>query len=147
MYKRQVYDHTSALATVERLFGFGALTARDAAANDLRHLFTQTTARTDCPTTLPAPVARMGRVLPDGASEAAAAAEDALPLEDSGNLPAFLATARKAAYDTYATTPQERAIVDEEYAAITTRGEAKAFVARVMAKATLVRDSQPRPAM
>ena len=142
-----VYDHTSALATVERLFGFGALTARDAAANDLRHLFTQTTARTDCPTTLPAPVARMGRVLPDGASEAAAAAEDALPLEDSGNLPAFLATARKAAYDTYATTPQERAIVDEEYAAITTRGEAKAFVARVMAKATLFRDSQPRPVM
>ena len=82
-----------------------------------------------------------------GASEAAAAAEDDLPLEDSGNLPAFLATARKAAYDTYATTPQERAIVDEEYAAITTRGEAKAFVARVMAKATLVRDSQPCPAM
>ena len=64
-----------------------------------------------------------------------------------GMLPAFLATARKAAYDTYATTPQERAIVDEEYAAITTRGEAKAFVARVMAKATLFRDSQPRPVM
>ena len=42
-----VYDHSSVPATMERLFGFGPLTARDAAANDVRHLFTLTSARTD----------------------------------------------------------------------------------------------------
>jgi phospholipase C len=138
-----VYDHSSVLATVERLFGFGALTARDAAANDVRHLFTQATARTDCPTTLPPPVAGMGRVLRDSAvSEATASAEDALPVAEAGNLAAFLATARKAAYDTYATTPAEQAIVEQEYAAIATRGDAKAFAAKVMAKATRFRDAR-----
>ena len=138
-----VYDHSSVLATVERLFGFGALTARDAAANDVRHLFTQATGRTDCPTTLPPPVAGMGRVLRDSAvSEATASAEDALPVAEAGNLAAFLATARKAAYDTYATTPAEQAIVEQEYAEIATRGDAKAFAAKVMAKATRFRDAR-----
>ena len=141
------YDHASVLATVERLFGFGALTARDAAAHDVRHLLTLTTARTDCPTTLPPPVAGMGRVARDtvgteASAEASAEAEDALPVADGGNLPAFLATARKAAYDTYATTAQEQAIIDAEYAAIVTRADAKAFAAKVVAKATRFRDGQ-----
>ncbi|HUA79872.1 MAG TPA: alkaline phosphatase family protein [Dyella sp.] len=42
------YDHSSVLATIERLFGLSALTDRDRAANDLRSLIT-TTCRTDCP--------------------------------------------------------------------------------------------------
>jgi hypothetical protein len=50
------YDHTSMLATVERLFGMSNLTDRDREANDLRHLLSLTTARSDAPTTLP-PVA------------------------------------------------------------------------------------------
>ncbi len=43
-----VYDHSSVLATVERLFGIGPLTERDAKANDLLPLIT-TMCRTDCP--------------------------------------------------------------------------------------------------
>jgi phospholipase C len=50
------YDHTSVLATVERLFGMSNLTERDKAANDLRHLLSLATPRTDAPATLP-PVA------------------------------------------------------------------------------------------
>lgn len=42
-----VYDHSSVLATVERLFGLPALTDRDRAANDLHSLVTAT-CRTDC---------------------------------------------------------------------------------------------------
>jgi phospholipase C len=47
-----VYDHTSMLATVERLFGMNSLTDRDAAAIDLLHLLPLTVPRTDAPTTL-----------------------------------------------------------------------------------------------
>ncbi len=50
------FDHTSMLATVEKLFGLGHLTQRDAAAADLLHLLTLATPRSDAPTTLP-PVA------------------------------------------------------------------------------------------
>jgi phospholipase C len=49
------YDHTSILASVERLFGLKPLTARDAAANDFLHLFSLSEPRTDTPTELPEP--------------------------------------------------------------------------------------------
>jgi phospholipase C len=49
------YDHTSILATVERLFGLRPLTNRDAAANDFLELFSQITPRDDAPLTLPEP--------------------------------------------------------------------------------------------
>jgi phospholipase C len=49
------YDHTSILATVERLFGFGALTQRDGAAADTLHLLSLEAPRTDTPSTLPEP--------------------------------------------------------------------------------------------
>jgi phospholipase C len=50
-----VYDHTSWLATVEKLFGLPALTNRDRQANTLNHLLSLTTPRTDAPTVLPDP--------------------------------------------------------------------------------------------
>jgi phospholipase C len=51
-----VYDHTSMLATVERLFGMRNLTSRDRAANDLLHLLSLPSPRTDARSSLP-PVA------------------------------------------------------------------------------------------
>jgi len=50
-----LYDHSSILATVERLFGLNNLTNRDKAANDVRHLVTLEDVRTDAPTTLRPP--------------------------------------------------------------------------------------------
>ena len=50
-----LYDHTSMLATVERLFGMRNLTERDKAAHDLRRLLSLDTPRTDAPTALPSP--------------------------------------------------------------------------------------------
>ncbi len=50
-----VFDHTSMLATVERLFGMGSLTNRDAGANDVLPLLNLSTPRTDAPATLPSP--------------------------------------------------------------------------------------------
>jgi phospholipase C len=51
------YDHTSILATVQRLFGMKSLTNRDAAANDLLHLLSLGSPRGDAPTSLPDPAA------------------------------------------------------------------------------------------
>ena len=131
-----VRDHSSVLATVECLFGMQPLTDRDRAAEDLKGLLTLSTPRTDCPTTLPDPVAAVPRPV---RSEAEQVADDQLPITDGGNLPGFLGAAHKAAYETYATTAAERAEVDAEYAAIRTRGDARAFIAKVVAKADLVK--------
>lgn len=53
------YDHTSLLASLERMFGLKNLTQRDKAANDFLHLLSLDTARTDTPAQLP-PVADSG---------------------------------------------------------------------------------------
>jgi phospholipase C len=50
-----VYDHSSLLATVERLWGLPALTARDASAARFDHLFALPEPRDDAPIALPAP--------------------------------------------------------------------------------------------
>jgi len=47
------FDHTSMLATTEKLLGISNLTMRDKQANDYLHLFSLPTARTDAPVTLP----------------------------------------------------------------------------------------------
>jgi hypothetical protein len=57
------YDHTSTLATIEKLFGMDSLTERDRAANDFRHLLSLAAPRTDAPATLP-PVAINPNPLP-----------------------------------------------------------------------------------
>jgi len=49
------YDHSSLLATVERLFGLPHLTERDRAANDFLHLLSLEAPREDAPLTLPDP--------------------------------------------------------------------------------------------
>lgn len=49
------YDHTSMLASVERLFGMPPLTNRDKAANDFLHLLSLQVQRSDTPTTLNGP--------------------------------------------------------------------------------------------
>jgi phospholipase C len=50
-----IYDHTSMLASVERLFGMKSLTNRDHAANDFLHLLSLEVPRTDAPVRLPEP--------------------------------------------------------------------------------------------
>jgi phospholipase C len=49
------YDHTSMLASVERLFGMKSLTERDKAASDFLHLLSLESPREDTPTVLPDP--------------------------------------------------------------------------------------------
>src|SRR5260221_498791 len=49
------YDHTSMLATTERIFGLLSLTQRDKHAHTFNHLFSITIPRTDTPSILPDP--------------------------------------------------------------------------------------------
>jgi len=67
-----VYDHTSALATIEHIFGLLPLTKRDAQANPLNHLFSLAAPRTDAPMTLPTP-AQSGIAYADEPEESTAA--------------------------------------------------------------------------
>jgi len=62
-----VYDHTSCLATMQRLYGMTSLTDRDKAAADFRHLLNLGSPRTDAPTALPN-VANSGFTCEDDAS-------------------------------------------------------------------------------
>ena len=51
----RIYDHTSILSTIERIFGLKNLTERDGTAQEVSPLLSLTVPRTDMPKTLPAP--------------------------------------------------------------------------------------------
>jgi phospholipase C len=127
------YDHSSIPATVERIFGLDALTARDGAANDLSALASLPTPRIDCPTKLPDPALSGGldrRNLAFAAGVAEAAFEDQRPA-DTGNLPGFLGVALRldAALDPAA---QNDALA--RVASIQTRADATAYINDVLRK-------------
>ncbi|MFM5894422.1 MAG: alkaline phosphatase family protein [Novosphingobium sp.] len=87
-----VYDHSSVLATVERLFGLQPLTGRDQAANDLIHMLSAN-ADGAAPPVLPA-----GRTRPavTDADREMRSANFTRSLPDQGNIQGFLHLARKA---------------------------------------------------
>ena len=131
-----VRDHAAVPATVAQLFGVAAPARASASsvANGVVDLLAQTAPRTETPTTLadaPMPAARAGMV------EAALAAEDNEPIPASGNLPGFLAVALKTHLE-LTDDPTERAALTREFEALSTRGEARAYIGRAMAKADAV---------
>lgn len=122
-----VYDHTSILATLGKLFNFSSLTARDAAANDLLHLV-QTSSRTDTPTRLNNPVHS------GSADVNRDALHDDTPIMQSGNLPGFLAIYLKAELELSSGDPAARRALIDRFAEITTVGQAHQYVAAVTEK-------------
>jgi len=139
-----VYDHASVPATLEQNFFMSPLTQRDARANNVLHLLSLTTARTDCPTTLNNPASSSAfpaaASQPEDAVSPAAAANQ--PLPTSGNLPGFLATAVKADLDMAGKDPLAIAQVQQKVAALKTTGQANAYMDEVMAKANARRAAQ-----
>jgi phospholipase C len=139
-----VYDHASIPATVERLFGFPPLTKRDEQASDLRALLTEEQPRTDAPATLhdPAPPAPRAPITAETRR-----ARDAKPVPESGNLPGFLHILLKTDLEMSA-TPQDRDAALARYHAVSTHGDARAYIADVMARAGTARSAraQRRPA-
>jgi phospholipase C len=135
-----VYDHASVLATVEKLLGLGSLTQRDAGANNLTSLLSLASPRTDCPTRLNPPA-------PPGPTatrtSAEIAASDQEPLPETGNLGGFLGITLKTELELSGHTPAARAAILANFKALRTRGDARAYIARVMKELAAARAARP----
>ena len=81
------YDHSSALATIEKICDMEPLTRRDANANDLQHLFSLASPRTDTPATLvnPASAAETEQLAPARIDSAEKLKADLASLEGRGS--------------------------------------------------------------
>ncbi len=121
-----LYDHASVPATLRLLFGnLPALTDRDENANNVTHLLSLPTPRTDCPTTLPRPITRSA-IPKVPMTPKLRALIDLQPLPESGNLPGFLGILLKAGL-AVARSAEERAAIIAQFKTIRTRGQARAY--------------------
>ncbi len=142
-----LYDHSSILATLERLLGMKPLTKRDESANDLRHLLTNPAPREDCPETLvsPATAAHHRGVYEKeliagvtglvGEMETVIDEESGIvhdePLPDSGNIIGFLQILLKTELECSQLNGEdeaEQARILENYKKINTKNKAQAYV-------------------
>jgi phospholipase C len=152
------YDHTSALATLERLFGFGPLTRRDAAANDLIHLLSLPTQRTDAPVALPEPAVSGFRCEddPEAVSKRSAAILKvqtrralgplALPWEIPKALRGFLHVALlKDLHSIPFEQRKRRKEVVAEFMRIRTEEEAKLYIHEVKTRLRAIKAEGPPP--
>lgn len=134
---QNTYDHSSVLATVEKVLGLNALTDRDRHANDLTPLFLPAP-RTDCPTTLnnPAPPA-------PAATKRAAAARARLdpdaPIPQRGMLAGLLGIALKSEIEMAGDAPSARSAAIARFRQIRTIGQAESYLKTVMARVQLFR--------
>lgn len=127
-----VYDHSSVLATVEKLFGLSPLTERDEKANNLTHLFLSAPRPdSECPRGLnkPAPA-----TVKTALTSEELAVMDSQPIPTEGNVPGFLAIMLKTELELSSGTDEERTAIIEKYQNLKTIGDAKAQHAIVMDK-------------
>ena len=129
-----VYDHTSVLATVERLYGVPPLTNRDKNAHDLISLLSLSSPRTDCPTTLSSPASALAEAALLQAAEADLREQ---PLPDAGNVLGFLGIMLKTDIELSGGTDVEAKVARVN--AIETRAQAEAYASEVYARAKAAR--------
>ena len=137
-----LYDHSSILATLERLLGMNPLTNRDASAKDLRHLLTNPAPREDCPKTLVSPATSRDRgtaldhLIEEAVDKVETVIDEVLgvddePLPDSGNIIGFLQILLKTELECSQLNGEdeaEQARILENYKKINTKNEAQAYV-------------------
>jgi len=138
---QSVYDHSSVVATVLSWLGLGSLTARDANANTLAALV-QGPVRSDCPSTLPNPVAES--VATVAASAVRPATSDSDLLRDHGNHWGFLSITAKTDYELSAQTPADEARIRQRLASIRTVGQAREYAIEVRLRAHAYRATHPQ---
>ncbi|HEV7242083.1 MAG TPA: alkaline phosphatase family protein [Thermoanaerobaculia bacterium] len=135
------YDHSSVLATLEKLFGLNPLTNRDKNANDVLPLLSLGSPRTDCPTSLGTP-ASLGAAARPRLTDEEQAAIDARPLPQSGTVIGALGLLKKAELELSGGTPPELAAIKARHESVKTRGDARAYAESVMAKVRVARDAK-----
>src|SRR5689334_13034398 len=155
-----LYDHSSILATLERLRGMNPLTDRDANAKDLQHLLTNTAPREDCPNTLVSPATASTHrgffereliALEHLVEEAVGEAETVLdvydePLPASGNIIGFLHILLKTEIECSRLNGEdeaEQARILENYKKIDTKNKALAYVKHVRDKIEATKTRAP----
>lgn len=132
-----IYDHSSVLATVEKLLGIAPLTDRDRSANDLIHLL-QPSARTNCPTTLHNPAPPTTPAAKRVAAGRATFDPDA-PIPDNGMLAGLLGIALKTEIELAGGADAARTALIERFRQIRTLGQADAYLKAVMGRVETVR--------
>ncbi len=139
-----IYDHTSLLATVERLYGLKPLTKRDAAAKPFAHLLTLNSPRMDAPTGLPEPAVsgfvcdddppqsstRQASFGPSARPDANQDINENAPID--GEMRGFLHVALLRALAT--SRGRDKAQIAKDYLAIKTTGAAQRFMSSVALK-------------
>jgi len=133
-----LYDHASVSATLGALYGLTPMTNRDKVANNVLHLLTLTTPRTDCPTVLNNPAAQAT----PPALMATSAEAAARPLPQTGNTQGFLQILAKTDMELARGDPVEIAAIKDRVTGIKTAGEAEAYAKEVITKAKLARASR-----
>jgi phospholipase C len=129
----RTYDHASIPATAEKIFGFPPLTERDRRVRDVTSLISLPEPR-PTPANLPEPTAAPS-VTPVLAQVAGKAGDDG-PV-NIGSLPGFLHIAQR--YDLALSPPQQHPAILARVAGITTRGQARQYLAEVAAKTAAAR--------
>jgi phospholipase C len=130
---KTVYDHTSVLATAEKVLNIKPLTDRDKHAKNPLHLLLES-ARTDCPTTLPKPVLTVPKADPKArAAMRERKLDDFLPFH--GNLVGALGVLLKLDIELSDGSKAARAEALARYRSLRTRRDAQAYAKRIMAKA------------
>ncbi len=135
-----IYDHASVLATMEWLFGLPPLTQRDANANIIKGVVPVAAPRTDYPTKLKAPA-----TLPEKPrlTVEERAARELEPVPEGRSVTGFLGVLLKAD-SRLSASDEEKAAARERYRNIKTRGDARAYLRRVMAKVQAERARRKR---
>ena len=133
-----VYDHTSALATIEHIFGLPPLTERDRQANPFNHLLSLDVPRTDAPCTLPDP-AQSGLTYTEEPEESLAAKQIAENPVRAAEPPdpavhGFLHVAHLRDRQTTPSEPEKAQRTARYIAATTNRAEAKSYLIEVHQK-------------
>jgi len=132
------YDHASIPKTLEACFGLPSLTQRDATANQVLDLCTLSIAagniRTDCVSTLPDPVRKVGAAAPAPAGAPPGAAEAGMdePLPQRGNIIGVLHILLKIELSLREQSPESRAAAIEAFKSIKTRGDAAGYAEKVL---------------
>ncbi len=141
-----VYDHTSVLATVERLLGIDPLTDRDAAANDVRHLLSLPSPRAHCPKKLvdPAVIPPRLRAGADGGDPGQAPPADGgdpeqappndAPIPPRSNAAGFLHVLLKTELELAGDDHEAHRVITQKFAQMSTIDDAVAYVRTIGAR-------------
>jgi phospholipase C len=133
-----VYDHTSILATVERVLGMQPLTERDKNAKDLLHLL-KGPLRDDCPFVItggfsPIKTTPMGGSAAKKAPGAKKVSGAKMPLPEKGNLTGFLQVAAKTEAELNGGKADARKAAQAKLKSIKTMGDAENYLQEIATK-------------